>query len=333
MSGMVKLGLATRLSWHQLLGASCPVTTLYTLSHTRMSLSQGAIATSVILCHCLVPLAALAEESPHIEQQSQVNPDSPPESNRPGIRGETGTTRDATVVDATPLMGLMTENQLTISQRPTFFFYIPEGVVGDIANFRIETSDSLVYQEEFILVGDDEILMISLNRDSIEFFLEPNTDYNWYFEIIKNSDGENQHEFQNIPVDSTSGTIRLMEANEDGSEFPVESVSIDEVELYQNENLWTEFIVALNQLHCNDSESQAVNNKWLEFLMWVDEDIGRIAEKPLRNITEIHGCSSNTNSLNTSEVLPQDSELPPRPPYFEPPDMTAPEESSGAGTR
>lgn len=301
-----------------------------------MSLSQGAIATSVVLFHLVMPLATFAEESLHLHKQSQAIPYNPPDSSRPGLRGEAGVAHGGTVVDGTPLMGLMTENQLTVSQRPTFFFYIPEGVVGDIANFRIETSDSLVYQEEFTLVGDDEILMIPLNRDSIQFFLEPDTDYNWHFEIIGNREEENQPEIQNVTIDSIdsiSGTIRLVEVNENRLELSVELSLMEKLELYQNQNLWTEFIAALTQLQCNESSSLALNDKWLDFLNWVDEDLGRIVEKPLRNITTIYSCSSDINSLNPPEVLPQRSEQPPRPPFFQLPDRTPPDGTSGGGTR
>ena len=298
-----------------------------------MSLSQRAIATSVILCHYLLPLSALAEGSPQVEQPPQVNHHNSPEPNRPGLRGDVGTARGTTVIDETPLMALMTENQLTISQRPTFFFYIPEGVAGDVAKFRVETSDSLIYQEEFTLVGDDEILMLSLNRDSVQFSLEPETDYRWYFEIIGNRDEQNQDETQNIPINAITGIIRLVDIDDYRLESPEELDSIGELDPYHNQGLWIEWVVGLTELQCDPPNRQAFNDKWLDFLTWIDEELARLASQPLRNLTTLHSCSSDVNSSNTPEVLPEGSEQRPRPAFLQPPDRTGPDRGEGGGTR
>lgn len=298
-----------------------------------MSLSQGAISTSLILCHYLLPLSTLAEGSPQVEQPPQANHHNSPEPDRPGLRGDVGTARGTTVIDGTPLMALMTENQLTVSQRPTFFFYIPEGVAGDVAKFRVETSDSLIYQEEFTLVGDDEILMLSLNRDSVQFSLETETNYRWYFEITGNRDEQNQAATQDMPLTSIAGTIHFVDIDDYPLESPAELDSIEELESYHNQSLWTEWVVGLTQLQCNTPNRHALNDKWLDFLTWIDEDIARLAGQPLRNRTTLHTCSSEVDSSDTPEVLPQRPEQPPRPAFFQPPDRTGPDGTAGGGTR
>lgn len=170
----------------------------------------------------------------------------------------------------------------TISERPTFWFYIPDLSVSPLnAEFvLLDSQDKEVYSATFPLKEQSGIINLQLPK-TVPALKEGN-EYRWVFSAICNpqnraADAIVNGRLQRIPVSSALST-QLKAAS------PKQSVS-----LYTDAKLWYETLTALAELQRSNPQDTEVKADWA-------------------NVLQLMGLPKNAPQTWTSYSLPSHAE-------------------------
>lgn len=155
---------------------------------------------------------------------------------------------------------------LTVSDRPTLLFYIPQ-TPATMVEFVLldEENNNTVYQTTLPITGSSGIVSLKLPPSPTLRSLEINKDYHWYFSII--CDPEDRA--GDIYVD---GWIRRVEPNPSLVSH-LEKVSPRErAALYRNDNLWYDTVTTLAEQHRSNPRNSTVAAEWATVLKSVGLD-------------------------------------------------------------
>ncbi|GAX37840.1 DUF928 domain-containing protein [Nodularia sp. NIES-3585] len=172
-----------------------------------------------------------------------------------------------------PLIPTDNEAQLTTSEHPTFFFYVPktaQPIQG--LEFVLRDGQSLkpLYRETFPSVQQGGIVSVSIPSDQPS--LKAGKEYSWSFSMIC--------DFRNRDQDwEQQGKIAFVE--DENLSYQIEQTTrpLDQAMLYATAGLWentVSILVNLRRERPNDSE---VQKYWVDLLKSVD--LEAVAQEPL----------------------------------------------------
>lgn len=198
--------------------------------------------------------------------RAKAPPDGTPEGeSRPG------TTRDPEACKKTdsPLTAIFANrgNDFTISEYPTFWFYIPYAA-EDIQSIKFILTDSdhtkTIYRTAVQLTQQPGIIKITI-PSLPEYALEVDQDYHWYLNLRCQQNSTNQ------PL-VVQGWIRRVTSNTQLASLT--PVTLDRYSVYRDNNIWYDAITELAENRFANPNNPELSQAWTELLEELEfEDI------------------------------------------------------------
>lgn len=167
-----------------------------------------------------------------------------------------------------PLMPIKTQQGMTVSERPTFFLYVPPTSAEEIFFILKDKNEDFYYQETLSIPENGGIITVQLSEDAPA--LEVNKNYQWTFvlacEMPPRPDSP-----------SISGWVKRVEPSSVGITQIDSTPSLEMAEIYGSAGIWFDTLATLAQLREQQPEQYAAT--WEEFLTSVG--LEAIATKPL----------------------------------------------------
>lgn len=200
-----------------------------------------------------------------------------------------GGTRGTCPKSASGMIALVPENNLglTLSDTPTFLFYVP----------KIEGADSGQIEMEFLLVDESDpenvqeiyqhraplpsgggTIALTLPEDENLPPLQVNQFYSWYFSLICNPKATDPS------ILSLGGWIERIEPSPTLTQELEPLTSRDRIDVYERELLWFDAIGTLAQLLRENPNDPFLRPKWNALLEAVN--LSEIAQAPLVNLEQ-----------------------------------------------
>lgn len=195
-----------------------------------------------------------------------------------------------------PIIALMPESNLglTISERPTFWFAMPEVNQSKSIEFGIfNQNEELIYQKTFEPSGEAGITHFSLPETEAALAIEQ--DYRWYLTVVCDPSSR----AEDLVV---TGWVRRITPESALVESLTEATQQEKIVLYQDAELWHETITQLADLHRNvapdgtEAQTDTVEQQWNELLEAVN--LPQVVEAPF----------SNQSNLGLAATLPASSQ-------------------------
>lgn len=177
-----------------------------------------------------------------------------------------------------PLDGYITaltpysNNGLTVSERPTFLFYLPETSAKEIF-FSLQDEDkNYFYQTKIPIIGKSGIVRFQLPNDAPS--LEIGKNYQWTFILVSR---------QGLNPDSTGvqGKIQRVAANPIMLSQLQNRTLLERAALYGKNGIWFETIMSLAEARRTQPKDTNIVTNWQELLKSVG--LEAIATQPLLN--------------------------------------------------
>jgi hypothetical protein len=169
---------------------------------------------------------------------------------------------------------------LTISPKPTFWFYVPAKDSKRLSGeFILYEGDRSIYREKITLSGTPGIISFQPNES-----LKNNTEYRWSFALVINP----QNPTQNPTV---SGQIKRIFPNANlNSRIQAASSQRERIAIYASNGIWHEALTTLGDLYRNNPQNNNLTADWSSLLSSVG--LGAFATVPLSP------CCATTPSVN-----------------------------------
>ena len=213
--------------------------------------------------------------SPTVVSQNRPDPpDTPPPDNKrePG-GGLTGSNNSCKTSSENPILLLPKQSakSLTISEYPTFWFYIPYTQEDSIeGEFTLQTADSTkdIYRIQFKLPKTPGIVSISL-PPSPEYVLEEGKYYRWFLAIYCNRNSDSN------PDDEMYGSVKRVPKTAE-TERQINAGTPD---------IWYDSLTRLAQKVRTDPQNEKLKAEWANLL----KSIGRedLAQEPVVGEVEV----------------------------------------------
>ncbi|MBK4732815.1 DUF928 domain-containing protein [Oxynema sp. CENA135] len=180
-----------------------------------------------------------------------------------------------------PLTAIVPESlvSLTVSQAPTFFWYVPEHDAPAVEFALLdEERKAVIYESIFQTRGQAGLISLQLPENANLIPLELNKKYRWYFSIV--CDPEDRA--GDIAVEGWIQRVepsaqlqeRLAAAQSDG----------DRAAIYAQEGIWHETIALLVQQRLADPDNPQLEREWNQLLQSIGLD--HLAQLSLWEISE-----------------------------------------------
>lgn len=233
------------------------------------------------------PLWALAQQSNSQVQQASIGTQLPAGLTRPIVQAQAtplvqrrsgrrkpASARGPCSPSEKSLTALIPETNmgLTVSDRPTLFFYIPPtpATIVELVLIDEENGDK-VYETTLPITGSGGIISLRLSASPTLRSLEIGKDYHWYFSIV--CDPEDRA--GDIYVD---GWIRRVEPDPILVSYLQKASPGELLALYRNDNLWYDTVTTLAEQHRSNPHNSAVATEWANFLKSVG--LEEISQEP-----------------------------------------------------
>lgn len=192
----------------------------------------------------------------------------PPNVGIPGRRRAAGTRAPSCVVGDSRLTALLPENSygLKIGNRPTWFWYKPETTATTAELLLLDGAGNSIYEAILTLPAEAQIVSFTLPE---AIALETDTDYQWYFSIICDSDDRSQDIF-------TDGWIRRVLPPTNLPLLP-DLTPLNRAALLGENGLWYD---ALAIIAAQRRTSTPSADEWWRSLL-ESVDLGDLADVPL----------------------------------------------------
>jgi hypothetical protein len=221
-----------------------------------------------------------SEAAPTAAQQyKKPKPYKPPSGRGIPSRREGAGTRGPCLTPQGSLMSLVPEDAygMTVSQQPTFFWYIPPKSIeaspkaAKTASFRLlDEQENEVYTNDNIpLSGFSGIVSYTLPA-SVR--LEVGQAYIWQFSVVCNPDAPSNNPF-------VEGVIQRVEANQPLNQRLSSSSLRDRPSIYASAGIWYDSLTSLANLRCNNPGDIALTMGWSSLLRSVE--LADFAREPL----------------------------------------------------
>lgn len=201
----------------------------------------------------------------------------PPEQGVPGRREGGGTRGLACPTATNALTALIPQSTMgqTISEKPTFFYYVPLALDKTVQFELADENDKTVYKKSFRMVTSRAgIVSVSLGSDGNSPALKVGKNYQWYFTIKCNP---NSYTTDDVLV---SGWINRTAVTPTlKTELDRSPDSRAKLSIFAQQGLWYEYLATLAQLRTESPSDASLALKWSEMLNSVQ--LGKIAQEPL----------------------------------------------------
>jgi hypothetical protein len=233
------------------------------------------LTSAVCLCTVSVPLVAQAKPSV-TRSQTQQKPYTPPTrpQPKPGSTVPLGS-RDGCILGEKPLTALIPVTPerigLTISSRPTFFFYIPRTNAKD-ADFSLQDENgNIIYKTTFKLPKTSGAIALPIPNVATSPELQVDKSYQWTFSLVCNPQDRADDKY-------VQGSIQRV--NSPDLVAKVEKTALKQrPSVYAEAGIWHEMLTTLAELRRANPNDAALTAEWKSFL----ESVGlkNVAQEPL----------------------------------------------------
>jgi Domain of Unknown Function (DUF928) len=202
----------------------------------------------------------------------------PPDRGLPGRR-EGGGTRGGCPTSQPPMTALMPSTNFgqTVSDYPTFFWYVPPRT-AEVAEFvLLDDNDNEVYKTIIQLTGESGIVSLTLPAVGNTSPLEIGRDYHWYFSLVCDPLDRSGDSF-------AEGWIQHIELDPNLENQLIMAASSDHPALYAEAGIWYDAVASLAELRRSQPDNSALLFKWSMLLESVD--LNAIASQPLISCCE-----------------------------------------------
>ncbi|MDZ8183563.1 MAG: DUF928 domain-containing protein [Nostoc sp. ChiSLP02] len=197
----------------------------------------------------------------------------PPKRGAPPVSAGGSTRGGSCLARKKFIIPLMPQNKLglTVSERPTFFWYIPESSVKT-AKFLLfaDNDETLLYEKSFTLPDKPGIASFTLPKNVPGLTVDKT--YHWYMTIVCNSQDSSNNPIVDGWVERIKPGLALSEAlaKADLRQLP---------SIYAEAGIWHEALTSLVQLRQTEPNNLKARLGWREFFKSVGLDA--IASSPL----------------------------------------------------
>ena len=257
---------------------------LMLIPRRKLVLATGIIAS---LITTLSPATAQIEPSNTIFEPISIPsllPNLPPDDGTPNSKNGTGTRGGCPYNEGDRLLTRMaggTNFQLTVSEHPTFWVYVPYGSDKvSYGEFSLQSGEHDVYRTTFQLPATPGIVSVTVPPTTKG--LETGKTYRWYFEISCTPVAEFEESVTQFAPASLTGLVRRipqspeLEAELNQAENPLERVAA-----YAKHDIWYDMMTEFAQLRLEYPQNSTLESIWLDLLG--DNRIGlkAIEQEPL----------------------------------------------------
>jgi hypothetical protein len=199
-----------------------------------------------------------------------------PVKGAPGQRTYAATRSDCPAIKK-PMMALVppTNIGLTISERPTFWFYIPyqPTSANPIEFLLINDKNSTVYKTTFKLTGTPGIISITLPQNAPA--LESSKKYNWVLSFMCEPANRLKDTF-------VKGYIERVSINSNLKNY-LEKVSTprERILLFAENGLWYDTLTLLAEDRCKKPDDAQVAKDWKDLLKSSEVELKDIISEPI----------------------------------------------------
>lgn len=167
---------------------------------------------------------------------------------------------------------------LTVNDRPTFFFYVPQSAAQNLKFTLMDEKDQqVIYSTKLPVPTKSGILSFSLPTDAAGP-LEMGKMYHWY--VVMACDLEDQT--ADITVD---GWVERTQLNSQLREELKNASPKNRAAIYARNSIWHEAMSSLAQQLRNNPDDPQLQKQWQEFLNSVQ--LGEFAKEPLLETSQI----------------------------------------------
>ncbi len=159
---------------------------------------------------------------------------------------------------------------LTVAERPTLFFYIPQTSARKVGFSLKDETENDVYQTELAITGNPGIVSVSLPPSAPA--LETGKTYNWYFSMVCDSSDFSGNLVVNGYLQRTEISSTLAKAQELTS--PLERAAF-----YAKNGIWLEALANLAEARRKQPDDSKLAEQWKELLK--SAGLETVAEKLL----------------------------------------------------
>jgi hypothetical protein len=220
----------------------------------------------MLLC---ISSAVTAVASSSIAQEFE-----PPDRGLPGRR-EGGGTRGGCLAQQPALTALMpnTNIGLTVTEYPSFFWYVPQNSAAAGEFVLLDQSNAEVYKTIVPVSQQAGVVSVKLPSDGSVSALEVDQSYRWYFSLICDPLDRSADAF-------TSGWIKRVEPSSTLTQELATATAEEKPLIYAQADIWYDALAALVQLRHDQPQNPALVNQWETLLSSVG--LEQIAHQPLR---------------------------------------------------
>ncbi len=202
----------------------------------------------------------------------------PPGNGAPGRR-EPGGTRGPSNSKEIGLTALMPEKNtsLTVSQYPSFLFYVPEMNPQTTVEFVMyeyvnDGTDKEVYKTLFKTTGKPGIISLNLPDKANFKPLEIGKNYRWYFSVIVNPSDRAADQV-------VEGWVKRVAKNANLENELKTASGLAVAKAYRETGVWQDTIATLADLRRDNPSDMAIAKEWNEVLKSVE--LEKIAQAPI----------------------------------------------------
>jgi len=211
-------------------------------------------------------------------------PNLPPDEDTPQTNHGTGTRGDCEYKEGDLFLTRMAGGknfQLTVSEYPTFWVYVPYGSDKvSSGEFSIQQGENDIYRATFKLPATPGIVSVTIPKT--EKPLELDKTYRWYFEMsCPRSTQAPQAATRLAPASLTGFVRRVSQPPELEAELNRAKNPLERVAAYASHDIWYDMLTELAQLRLQYPDNATLESIWLELLG--DERIGlkEIEQEPI----------------------------------------------------
>lgn len=151
---------------------------------------------------------------------------------------------------------------VTVSERPTFFAYLPQTRARHVEFLLVdEEAGTVVYQKRIAVTGNPQVVSFNLEATTAPLIIGRN--YKWSFATICN--------LKDRAIDASgnpfiAGLIQRIEPSPALASRLTQTQWRDRPNLYAEEGAWLDSLTALAQLRCSNPDDRSIASDWATLL-------------------------------------------------------------------
>lgn len=220
---------------------------------SRSAAIKASLALGISLLVCGMPLITLALKLP--------------KRGIPGRREPAGSRDELVCVspNVKPMVALVPEQnrQLTVSDYPTFFYYVPPTIAKSAEFELLDENYEVVYKTILPIQGAPGVVGVSLPPNQKVPALKVGKSYAWYFALKCDPKNTNKELY-------VKGWITRIPLSSEVNQKIQKATPAERPAIYANAGIWPESLTALANLRRNDPKNKSLQNDWMQLLQSVN---------------------------------------------------------------